>query len=890
MYGFEYIYANGYYNYGVTNTVLRDAGDDSFYSQCSPVLGPTYKFSQANGFRKLGLSLFTFEGWYEYDESQTDKVVFIQYNRAAEGTYINRDIVLYGYYYAVNAPTSIKFYRWNDENRNYIEYPGNKNQYTLRADIQATDYFIDSEAAGGEEVTPAAEGDETPVITQKPVKLKNNPTNYIDENNIAKIKTFNAYGIDSTSFGGQFTENDFSQSGDTLDLQLLERVLQTYWYYRDSYLALYFKEGGTTKRYIRYDSVQDADGIGFYYLNSAGAKVPIVVYSSDMVNFTYLLSDTARENVTGTPDTAPYLEEETLFKYNFVGANLYMKEGKDPFDPNDFDKYFRMYEVTSEMIQDAESTQSTSSVSWFIVNYQPRFYYDMNGKRYYFLARNEHGSRACNTIYYVNPSAAAGSGISYESSANITYLKNYYVNYGSEYFTINYKVYTDGPNQYINPLHDPETNTVTVTTATGDVDCYFNYEEGLLYNVATGQRVSFDHYIYCPINENYKVQLKQSGGSWTTGDITIKSLPSPNINYWYDDDEYGFVGYIMLTDKILESMKKAPSNDATDDGGVIYQTFKTYMQLVYSKSNFAEAKFANSTLYNQFLNGRSLDDAYNEFYLNLDREVRNRILRYDEDAFMSSLLQAERYRYSKEGLLDIIAGVYVNVPITFNNLMTDPRTGEPLNISVTVQNEEPFTMISANTVVSQEDDIYAIPIYTLNVVRFNRSAITTPDTTTVNVDLNKMDIWHFKLSSDSSYVYNRANGDYLKFALLDADQYTRLYEEGILGDKTTLEGTLNSIISSMSTEDKTKFVFTEGPLPAGQEDVKYVPNTLDINLSNCTPGRDYVLVAYYNISGIDNEDEAYVVRVSDNVVHIVYTASGATCTVSSLKNVVDPVV
>lgn len=847
MYGFEYIYSNGYFEYGQTGYDLAanptDA-TDSFYAQCSPVLGPTYKFSQANGFRKLGLSFYTFSGWYEYDKTQTSKVVFVEYDRLSEATYIKRNIVLYGYYYPINTPTSIEFYTWNDENKNYIQYTGNANQYTLNAEVENHPFYQQSNL----------------------LVWNTNNADYIDANNIAKIKTYNKYGVNSTKFGNdKLSVNDFQDQAASLDAQILERVLQTYWFYDDSYMALYFMSG-STKHYIRYDST-----IGFYYLtneNNPSSVYKVDIYTDDMENF--------KINGTNTE-----LETEELYKYDFDGSYLYIKETANMNITGDKDKYYRLHEVTQDMMTKANNgTYGTAAQNKFLRDYEPRYYYDMHGTRYYMLARNEQGiSRASNTIYYLNN---AGSVV-VEQTANLTTVKNYFIQYGGEYYPVDYTVYADERGStYISPMHNPTTNTVTIPTGSGPVECYFNYDTKLLYNKETSERVDFDHYVYCPINENYLVNTKCISGIWYTDAITIKSLPSPNIGFWYDGDNYGFVGYIMVTDKIIEDMKKAPSNDGTDKGGVIFQSFDRYMKLVYSKANFAKTRFSDynsttgqSALYDEFITryagaGGSFDDAYNAFYNELSGLVGELISRYSKTDLLSSLLLAESYEYSKDGIANIISGVNVNIPVSFKDITIDPRTGRNLSMTVTVQTEEPFSMISINT--SVETNIYAIPIYSPYLVQFNDTSVEKTGDRSMVVDIEKMDVWHFELGSDSSYAYNKANGDFLNFILLNSTQYQELY-----ANQANISEYMSTIIKGMSAEDKAKFIFTESSEVAAT-------NTVDIDLSACDVGH-YVLVAYYNKTGITAEAESYVVRVSDNLVHIQIGAAGTTYEISTLDTV-----
>lgn len=822
-YGFEYIYSNGYYNYGSTVVEMKASGSDSYYAQCSPVLGPTYLFSQAVGFRKDGLSFYTFGGWYEYEKVQNNVVVFTSYDRTSEATYINNDMTLYGYYYPINTPTSIEFYTWDDEGSRYEKYNENSNQYTLNANIETFPF--------------SAVGD---VLVKSQQQLE-----FVDKDGIAKIIQYTKYGVNSTGFVSDeyLNPHDFDPQI-TIDEMMLDMVLETYWFYENSYRVLYFMNG-SDKVYIKYDN-------GFYYQIGA-TRTNVEIKTTDNENY-YIKA------------TGKRLEIELKYKYGsvFDGSSLYVQEVMS--SPN-IDRYYKVNKVTDTMfaaamngtykgINAAANAVNTGEAN-LIKKYQPRFYYDMHGQRYFLMARNENNSvQNSNAIYWYSSSGGDSDGVIIGSTNNIVTIKNYFVEYGSEYYTIDYKKYTDAEGStYINPYADYKTNQVVVSTSTGDVQCYFDYDTKYLYEFisasGTYQRVSFEHFIYCPINENYHVNTTTTNSKWSTGNITIKSLPSPNIGFWYNGDKYGFVGYIMVTDEMISEMKRAPSETVGDLGGIIYQKFTQYVQVVYSKDNFEKAKFASEELYNEFVNGKSLDEAYEEFIELLYSKVGDLISSFNKDQLLSSLLLAEKYEYKELASGEIIiSGVEVNIPITFKDVMADPRTGRNLSISITVKTEEPFKMISTDTAI--DTNVYAVPIYSPYVMKFNENSIKTKTTTNLTIDINNMDVWHFELGSDSSYNYNKQNGDYLNFILLTNEQYQSISDTN---------GDLSAIIKGMSTEDRAKYLFKEADSIGDTNDVL-------IDMSNCIVGNTYVLVAYYNQTGITDVSKTYVVRASDNAIKL----------------------
>ena len=667
-----------------------------------------------------------------------------------------------------------------------------------------------------------------------------NPTirDFSDYQNVAKIKTFNKYGIDTEQFAKDlYMTKDFS-SGD-LDQVFLAKVLQTYWYYDDYFKALYFEN--TEKHYIRY-----TDENGFYYLSNESdesSKVEIEVYTPD--NSTYYIND----------ENGVQLSEENRYICNFDGGYMYLYDSIRDFD-GDIEKYYRIYPVTSETLAEApdEATEE------FLLHYQPRFYYDKKGIRYYLLPKFEPNVQYDSHITFFIESGEMKTETLI--ATQIVLLNNYFVDYNGTYYEIDYATYYDNAgDEFINPIVDMKTNTVTLTTASGDLDCYFDYNTKSLYDATIDKKVSFTHYIYCPINQNYQAISSQEGDKWISKAITIKSLPSPNIDFWYNGDNFGFVGYILVTNQIIEAMKVVPTVTESNKGEILL-AFERYMNVVYSSQNFTKDKFADydagtdtSALYDEFViaYGGVEAEAYNVFYRTLYENILGCISAYSREDLLKVLLLAERYEYNN-GMID---GVYVNIPISFKDIMIDPRTGEQISMTVSVDTHR-FAMISANT--SIEDSVYAIPIYSPYILNFNQLAVNKSGSSIV-VDTSKMDAWHFELSSDSSYCYNKANGDYLNFIALSYNQY-----EELIKNQYNISEYLSGMIKGLEG-DRGKYIFTESN----------VDNIVTMDLSNDAdyPSGNYVILAYYNKSGITNESEKYVVRVSDNVINVIKASDGS---------------
>ena len=901
LYGFEYIYSNGYYNYGTTTLKLKindDDPTDSFVAQCAPILGPSYRFgNQAKGFRKEGLSFYTFGGWYQYDKTQTDKVVFVQYDRTAEATFISKNMVLYGYYYPINTPKSIDFYTWDDENKSYKVYTGNQGQYTLNANTETSGFKTDNNGY---------------------LYLNNQNSEFIDQNGVAKIQNYNIYGVNASGFSNDaftsvWTNNiiydddgvtildtyeiaqDFAQDNLT-DQTILNSLIQTYWYYQESYKVLYFNDGSET-HFVKYSQANQS----FYFGDDPDQnKVKILSSDDNMETFTVILADGTEYEIHSTIiyrqneslDESDYLtgNSDAEDAYNFKGAHLYVKETAnltDEITTNDIDRYYRIYEVSTEDYQAAvNGTYADECEGDLISNYNPRYWYEANGVKYFMMARNENNMKlSANTIYTATVNASGENTVIIDTTNNISVIKNYYVKYGVDYYPIKYKVYTDeNGSEYISPMNDLTTNQVTVPLDVNNTELfYFDYNTRYLYErTENGQyvRVSFEHYIYCPINENYQVntEVEKGSGNWTTGAITIKSLPSPNIGFWYDGDNYGFVGYIMVTNTMIEELKAPPSNEG-DMGGEIYQRFIAYINAVYSKEAFDIVNFVDydastgtSALYQQFLaeydttGSGSLDLAHKGFVNTLTDHVTGRIAEYKiESHFIKNLLLAEEYEFEELASGEIIiSGVKVNIPITFRDLMIDPRTNSQLTISLTVMPIKSFSVVSTNT--SVDTNIHAIPIYSPYAMKFKNDALGGDDSQLV-VDVEKMDVWHFELGSYSSYAYNKANGDLLNFVLLNKAQYTELVK-----NKENIAEKLSTIIKSMTSVERDAYITTEN------REV-LATNTVSVDLSTCQEMNEYVVLAYYYKAGTttttgEYTSSSYVVRVSDNVVHLTFGTLG----------------
>ena len=486
LYGFAYIYSEGYYDYGskIGTKIKQSSTDDPFSAQCSGALGEISVFNEARGVRLSGLSFFVFDAWYELDELLTGdddeaRVVFDAYTKQDESTYINRNITLYGYYYTKNEPTSIQFYTWDEGESKYVGYNGNVDQYTLNGESESTYY----ESKGGF------------------LKLKDNiEADHIDADNIVKIRMYNTFGVDKKAFSNaEYTSKDFDSAEYSPDRAVLDKVLDTYWYYLDSYTKLYFDgttghENGVSdyvgqRHYIRYDKESTNELGKFYFLTDEGdsnsAKIYVKIATTDMVSYTISqASNSAYEGLHIKITDVQYTTSKYGTEYNFKGADLYLKT---PTSAGEY-RYYKLYEVDKSIFTE----EATSA---WLKKQKPRFYIECEGQKFYMMqsAGDDLYSASTFTDENGNTSFEPGSAGSRVQVGSLVALQNYYVNADGYYFKINYyqayDTVTDtetgmpeNASLYYNPIDYPRENKVSVyISGRGYVDCYFNYTTKTLY-------------------------------------------------------------------------------------------------------------------------------------------------------------------------------------------------------------------------------------------------------------------------------------------------------------------------------------------------------------------------------------------------------------------------
>lgn len=777
--GYEYIYANGYYNYGSTTTPITSNGTDSYYDQCSPILGNKVAFPTKS--MRLDLSFYSFKGWYEYSLDRNKNVLFTEYVQESEATYINRNITLYGYYYAMNRPTNIQFYTWDDDTNSYTAYNGNTEEYTLNSNTENSPFV-----------------NENGTLIPKEEQIE-----YVDDSNYAKINISVQYGFDGLGLENKYTVNDFNddRSSGGQDYNTLRTLLRTYWFYEETYEVFYFENVDDSKTYICYDEASK----NFYYVDENNQKVLVEITTVDNENFYY--------NIKGN-STKIKLEREEKYRYDYPGAKLYIRV-------SDADSNGRYYELKEIVYNETVPTNAPESTDW-VLSRRPRYYVQIEGDYYYWLPiMQDSSTSAPSTTIYNGEGSSTGLSFTY----SIQTLDAYYIIYNNEYYEV---VYPTANDEYGSPYVNPETMPGEVTIPVRDdyiQTYYLNFNNKTLCTSADLLiKVDFEHRVYCPVNDNYTINVSLTAGSggtqsWTSSGITINSLPSPNIGFWYNSEEYGFIGYIYMTDAILTDLKANASDSESGEvtqSGAIYTEFSDYIDIIY--------------------------DGYDQLYIeNLKRAVAERVSEYSLEDFLSALLIANSYVYDTDG--STINFINVNVPITFENIEFLDENNNLQTVSLSVVVEVQFNIISRQTVVSER--IYAIPIYSPYVMDFTTDAVKNneSDSTQIDIESTEMNVWHFERAADTTHVYNRENGDYLQYIVLDKDQYTELYNNSQnIADYLTKMINLNKYVDLTAESADTSNV-----------SLKFAVNS----------GEYFVLSFYYKTGSND-----YVVRVSDNMLHI----------------------
>lgn len=826
-YGFSHIYALGNYNYGSSQIKIDKNGSDDYFAQCSPLLGSTSAFSEATAVR-LSLSFYTFRGWFE-STGQTDasgNVMITEYNKSLEATFIKRNITLYGYYYANNKPTSLTFYTWDDNSSSYVEYSRNSEEYTLTSNI-TTNAFVKKDGQ---------------VIANSTV----NVSELVDESGYAIISSNNQYGVDGSGFGNSgFTDKEFPQEA-LKRLDFLNKILQTYWYYQDSYNVLVYNSGGDNY-YLKYGTIDEKSG--FYYVNNGSQIVKVLVLSDDMANF--FMQEACDDWATPKSSTQTKLDVETKYNYNFRGSKLYVK-----YNNGSTDMYYELKELSVDVLTELYGSASAvpsslkyySSGSWVDSKY--RYYFEMNGTKYF--VSDKYISTAADSINFYNE-AGNESGLSIDGTQyTIETLYNYYIKINEKFTKCNFKVLSDSRGSaYVNPY---EFETTVKLEIDGTVNTYYlDYASKYLfanYDASTNtysNRAGFTYRTYSPLNTNYSISPKIDNG-WKVNEINVKSLPSPNSGFWYGDNQYGHIGYIEFKMDDLDKLKtsgesEAGSASSSESDGLIYQEILKYINYNYS--------------------GR--DEI---FINNLKAAVGVAINDYSFDDLLKKLLVVNSYKYESETSTKI-TGVNVNIPIEFMNFEVINELGRTELVSISVVVVAEFKLISTSTVI--DTNIYGIPIYSPFMMKYAKDAATVNDSDDkldLNIDTSKFYASHFETKNGVSYIYDRKSGDYVQFVLLNKDNFDFIYnnKKDISNYMTTL---VNQISELENASDRIK----------SQPAISAASQTITFDMTTLTPGEYFVFAFYYKTNS-SSEITPVITRVSDNFVYAKVEAGAESNTVT----------
>ena len=786
--GYDYIYSYGYYNYGKTTTKLEANGDDMYFSQSSGVLGDKSTFAQSV---RLSMSFYTFSGWYTSSIDTNGVTVLFTTYGDKEGNYINHNISLYAYYYAENKPTDVIFYVWDDKTMSYIPYNGNSTDY--KSNFKSENSAFKTEFVNGENI----------------VKLKDVVTaNIVDSDGLAVFQYYLQYGVNATKFNNfdNFYTTEISNSNPS-NLTLLNYITRTYWYYEESYYVYYFNYNGN-KYYLYYDvdfdSSENGKYNGFYYIGNGGERVYTELYSSDMKNFSIYIN--------GAQIGLSY---ETRYVYDYDGSKLFVK-----IVSNEMERYYQMYEVTEEAL--INKYGSLENVPEFVKSHDPRFYVEIEGEWLYLLQRTDATSANASLIYKENGSEYLGG--------SITTLDMYYIIYDNIYYEIALGSGKDsGGSTYYNPY--VLSNTVTLDINDTSLEYYFNYSNRLLYSNASlsGAGVEFNYVTYCPVNDNYAIgyQNNEANGKWEIQGITLNKLLTPNISFWYGGEYYGFVGYIQVNDSDIATLKLNEDAFEGDSGIVVDSDCELIYSVFKQKINY------------EFSDEKGYSAIYRERLLN---QVGIRVNEYTLESMLSALITVDSYIPNE--VTKNLDAVIVRIVVRFDNLEFEDENGNPVQISLSAVVKYKFKMISISSTVLT-DNIYAIPIYSQNIVRFTEESITA-NSGSISFDTEKMELNHFEeFTGSSTHIYNPSFGDYLQFVVLTKEQYSTLMaNSGNLADYLNSMIVGGNIVDLISTHDGTNL----------KPQVTFTPESA---------GEYYILSFYYK-TGTNN---GYVNRVSDNVVH-----------------------
>ena len=763
--GYEYIFTKGYYYFGTNkNQKLVGSEQDPRDMQSTGILGDNVTFETS---LRLLMTFYDFKGYYyaSVDPANGRSIIFNDYAEEQDN-YLNHNVEIYGYYYAINRATDVIFYVWDNSTMSYVPYSGNNSEYK-------SNYRAETSAFGSEYIN----GENIIVVSPDAVE------NIVDEENIAMLKYFVQFGVNATKFNNDdvFTLEDISREYSS-NLTLLEYITKTYWIYTQNYYVYYYADEAGIKHYIYFDTNYNKNDPAMYhgfYITENGLKNGSRKYVELVSTYTSSGSQTIEGLMIKYDGNVIRLDYEVKYIYNLKGADLYAYMQNETGDPqiDGYDGYYKYYKI-KELTEEAliELYGDASNIPEFVNRYSPRFYTQIEGETLFLLPHNYTANLDSFQFYRADGSRFYG--------AEITTINYYYINYNDEYYEVTYDVREDrGGSYFINP--EILMNTVVINVNGFNQRYFFSYKDKLLYsNVTLTDRVRISYVSYSPVNENYTVIFGYNdvGRQWEIEGVSITKLLSPHVSAWLGSDRtdrYGFVGYIQIEDADFLTLL-SDSGDTDSDHEQIYTVMK-----------------------NRIISEKGADYAY---FDELMAAIGEKIEEMTLANLLSSLLIVDQYNF--DPLTGNLDSIRVRISITLYNVKWMEGDKEASGtFSSIVKYTFPLVKLGADVLT---ESVYAIPIYARNVVQFGTDSVKGSDnSTTVTVDKSKMIVNHFESESNSIHIYDESVGDYLQYVLLTSDEYTTLMSF----NKDNLSDYINTILTELdgrifeAKSDATSFTF-----------------------------------------------------------------------------------
>lgn len=863
--GYDYIYDYEYYKYGASDVGINNKNSDGtpvdHIGQCYPILGSKTLFSSS--VRETS-ALYTFVSWYMPGLDGNKSMIFTEYDQAMERTSFRNNITLVGYYYANNKPTSINFYTWSDSSNSYKEYTNNIDEYTLQSTTNSYAFTADNSTLE--------------------LKLALGSQNYMTESGELTLLTNESFGVDVAKFGVQksdlYTTSEIPIGAEQPKNKefITNNLIRDYWFYRRYTVKLYVGNENDPQenwKYIFYDT-SDLSLTHFYYIDG-GNRQYVQLFSGNLNdnNFAVYAYKVSKESDKLNLDSTTFdsrkseMIELGIYKdyaYDWVGSQMFVyKPGSDAKD----DRYYKLNKI--EDYKDDEQLKDNAGLRATVAmmdngddTYKARFYTIIEGRVYFMVLTGTNGDKS-NVVQFYNYGKDATTGeyvftkdttLNNYQGLGIVNIDNYFLKVENDFYKVNYLDYKDAQGSvYCNPYlygSRNETNYCDYVNEAGEsIRYYFNYSNKTFYTdytfktKVTDKVLGTDFKVYTPVNPNYTVIIGTQGNSANLSylGVNINTLPSPNIGFWYNNNTYGYIGYIPLTDA-----------DVSYIVSTVTQNFQ------YSTYPYLNNSIQNERIYDVLI--KYIDALYKGNYTDkvvsiMYEKAKNFCDGYGLNDLLGSLITVGDFyttNNSTEGLIDnIVTGVQILIPVTLK--LDFDCDGKHISETLTVSVKYNINVISDST--SIEGTIYAIPIYSRNVVEFTENSITKRGTDSIiEIDTNQMYAIYFEtISNMYTHYYSSQTGQDLKLIVLNEVQY------GLMKNSNNYPDELTYLINKYNIS----------------------PVEIDSNTLTASIGfADYSQGTYYVVAYYEKEDLSYVIRTSDNVVKVDYEGGIANATI--IKN------